>query len=97
MLYRCCAPRGEQSNDMQGEDNTRRGGRGQGAAANAWGDHDTGSMDQSGGNLGNGGKVKSGFLNTWLGDKNKGDNYVVISLWLVTSLVHCLVMAPTDF
>ena len=24
------------------------------------------------------GKVKSGFIDTWLGDKNKGDNYVVI-------------------
>ena len=32
------------------------------------------------------GRVKSGFINIWLGDKNKGVNYVVISLWLVTSL-----------
>ena len=32
---------------MQGEDNKNRGGRRQGAAANAWGDHDTGSKSQS--------------------------------------------------
>ena len=30
--------RGEQNIYMQGEDNKKRGGRGQGAAANAWGD-----------------------------------------------------------
>ena len=41
---------------MQSEDNKKRGGRGQGAAANAWGDHDTGSKSQSGVNLGNSGK-----------------------------------------
>ena len=42
------------------------------------------------------GGVKSDFIDRWLVDKNKGDNYVVISLWLVTSLVHCLVTAPTN-
>ena len=31
-------------------------GRGQGAVACAWGDHDTGSKSQRNGNLGNGGK-----------------------------------------
>ena len=41
--------------------------------------------------------VKSGFIDTWLVDKNKGDNYVVFSLWSVFSLVHCLVKAPTNF
>ena len=43
------------------------------------------------------GRVKSGFIDTWLVEKNKGDNYVVISLWLVTSLVVLYVMAPTNF
>ena len=43
---------------MQGEDNKKKEGRGQGMAANAWGDHDTGSKSQSGDNLGNGGKGK---------------------------------------
>ena len=33
------------------------------------------------------GRVKSGFIDTWLIDRNKEDNYVVISLSLVTSLV----------
>ena len=33
------------------------------------------------------GRVKSGFIDTLLVDKKKGDNYVVISFWLVTSLV----------
>ena len=44
------------------------------------------------------GRVKSGFKDTWLVDKNKEDNYtyVVISLWLVTSIVQCLVTAPTN-
>ena len=42
------------------------------------------------------GRVKSGFIDTWLVDKNKGDNYVVISLWLVTSLVVHYVMAPAN-
>ena len=50
--------RGEQSIDIQGEDNKKRGKSWQGAAANAWGDHDTGSKSQSGGNLGKGGKDK---------------------------------------
>ena len=40
------------------EDYKKRGGRGQEAAAIAWGDHDTRSRSQSGGNLVNGGKVK---------------------------------------
>ena len=31
------------------------------------------------------GRVKSGFIDMWLLDKNKGDNYVVISLWCVMS------------
>ena len=43
---------------MQGEDTKKRGERGQGAADIVWGDHDTGSKSQSGGNLGNGGKGK---------------------------------------
>ena len=42
------------------------------------------------------GRVKSGFIDTRLVDKNKGDNYVVISLWLFTSLVVPYVMAPTN-
>ena len=36
----------------------REGGSGQGAAANAWEDHDTGSKSQNCGNLNNGGKGK---------------------------------------
>ena len=32
-------------------------------------------------------RVKSGFIDMCLVDKNKGDNYVVISLYLVTFLV----------
>ena len=43
-----------------------------------------------------GGRVNSGFIDMWLLDKNKGDNYVVISLWLVTSHVVPYVMAPTN-
>ena len=43
------------------------------------------------------GRVKSGFIDTRLVDKNKKDNYVVISLWLVTSLVVPYVMVPTNF
>ena len=43
------------------------------------------------------GRVKSGFINTWLVDgKNKVDNYLVIWLCLVTSLVVPYVMAPTN-
>ena len=61
-------------------------------AANAWGDHDTKSKSQSGGNLGNGGKGEA--LDTLLVDKNKGD--YVISLWMVTSLVVPYVMAPMN-
>ena len=41
-------------------------------------------------------RVKSGFIDMWLVDKNKGENYVVISLWLVTSIVVPYVMAPTS-
>ena len=37
------------------------------------------------------GRVESGFIDTWLVDKNKGDNFVVIFLWLVTF------MAPMNF
>ena len=41
-------------------------------------------QDQNGSSLGNGGKRKnSGFIDMCLVDKNKGDNYVVISLWLL--------------
>ena len=49
---------GEQTIDIEGEDRKKRGESGHRAAANAWGDHDTGSKSQSGGNLGNGGKGK---------------------------------------
>ena len=35
------------------------------------------------------GRVGSGFIDMWLVDKSKGDNYEVISLWLITSL-RCL-------
>ena len=38
--------------------------------------------------------VKSGFIDMWLVDKNKGDNYVVIWFWLVTSLGVPHVMVP---
>ena len=41
------------------------------------------------------GRVKSGFIDTWFVDKNKGD-YVVISLWLVTSLVVPYVKVLTN-
>ena len=37
---------------MQKGNNVKKGGRGQGVAANAWGEHDTGSKSQSSGNLG---------------------------------------------
>ena len=50
--------RGEQSIDIHGEDNKKRGSSEQGAAANAWGNHDTVSRYKSGGNLGNDGKGK---------------------------------------
>ena len=65
---------------MQGEDYKKNIGNGQRAAANAWGDHDTRSKSQSCGNLGNGGKGKQWLYTRWLVDKNKEDNYVVISL-----------------
>ena len=42
------------------------------------------------------GRVKSGFIDTWLVDKIKGDTCMVISLWLVTSFVVHYVMAPTN-
>ena len=42
------------------------------------------------------GRVKSGFIDMWLADKKKGDNYVAISLWLITSLVVPYVMVPTN-
>ena len=69
---------------------------GQGETASAWGDQDAGSKSQSEGNLGNGGKGESSFIDLWLVDKNKGDNYVVISIWLVTFLVVPYVKAPTN-
>ena len=50
--------RGEQSIDIQREDNKKRGGSEEGVAANVWGHHDTGSKRQSGSNLGKGGKGK---------------------------------------
>ena len=46
---------------------------------------------KGGGNLGNG-----GFIDAWSFDKNKGDNYVVISLWLVTFLLVPYVIAPKN-
>ena len=71
--------RGEQSIDIQGEDNKKRGGSGQGAAANARGDHDTGLKNQSAVTWTMMGMVKSGFImDMWLVDKNEGDNYVII-------------------
>ena len=90
-----CHSRGEKSICIQGEDNKKRGGSRQGPAANTWGDHDTGSKSQSGGNLVNDGKGKE-CIDMWSVDKNKGDNYVVISLRLVTSHVVPYVMAPTN-
>ena len=42
------------------------------------------------------GRVKRGFTDMWLVDKNKGDNYVVSSCWLVTSLVVPYIMAPMN-
>ena len=42
------------------------------------------------------GRVKSGCIDTWLFEKRKGGNYVVISLWLVISLMVPYVMAPTN-
>ena len=43
------------------------------------------------------GGIMSDFIDARLVDKNKGDKYVVISLWLVTSLVVPYAMAPTNF
>ena len=40
--------------------------------------------------------VKSGFIDTWLVDKNKGHNKQVISFWLVTSIMVPYVMAPIN-
>ena len=42
------------------------------------------------------GKGKEWLFDPWLVDKNKGNHYVVISLWLVSSLVVPYVMAPTN-
>ena len=90
--------RGEQRTciDTQGDINKKRGGSGQGSAANAWGNHDTGSKSQSSCNLDNGERGKERLYRQRLVDKNKGDNYVVISLWLFTSLVVPYVMALTN-
>ena len=82
--------RGEQSIDIQGENNTKRGGSGQGAAANAWGDHVTGSKSQSGCYLE--GRVRSGSRDTWLVDKKKGGNFTLV----VTSFVMPCVIASTN-
>ena len=96
--YAIARSREEQSVDMQGEDNKKRGEGGRewqhmhreimiqdqrAKAAISW------AMVR---------RVKCGLIiiNTWSVNKDKGDNYVVISLWLVTSLVHCFVMAPTN-
>ena len=49
--------RGEQSIDIQGEDN-KKSGEGEGSGSKCMGDHDTGSKSQSGGNLANGEKGK---------------------------------------
>ena len=49
---------GEQSIDIQGLHNKKRGGSEQGVAANAQGDHDIGPKSQSDSNLDNGGKGK---------------------------------------
>ena len=59
--------RGEQSIDMQGEDNKKRVGRGQGAAANTWGDHDSALQDlraKATLTWAMVGRVKSGFIGT---------------------------------
>ena len=75
----------------------REGGKEQGAAANAWWDHDTGWKSQRGGSLGNGGKDKEWLYRhvaSW--DETReiiSDNFS----WLVTSLVVPYVMAPTNF
>ena len=42
------------------------------------------------------GMVKSGFIDMWLENKNKGDNHVIISLWLVISLVVFYAVATTN-
>ena len=42
------------------------------------------------------GRVKSGFIDTWLVDKNKLNNYVVISLWFVTSFEVPHIITPTN-
>ena len=44
------------------------------------------------------GRVKSSLKGAWCVDKNKGNNYVVISLWLVTSttLVVPFIKAPRN-
>ena len=78
---------------MYREEIIKRGERWQGAAGNAWRDHDTGSKSQSCGNLGN---DEGCFIDTWLVDKNKGDNYKVISFLLVISLVVFSVKALTN-
>ena len=42
-------------------------------------------------------RVKSCFIGKGLVDKNKEDNYVVVSLWLATFLVVLYVKASTNF
>ena len=76
---------------MQGEDNKKRGGRGQGAVQKMHGEIMIQDQRAKAAIIWTTvGRVKIGFKDTWLVDKNKGDNHVVISLWLVTFLVHCL-------
>ena len=41
-------------------------------------------------------RVRSGFIETWLVDKNKGGKYVEVSLWLITSPVVTCVMSPMN-
>ena len=73
-VYRCWVPRvkatlcysNTRGRGEQGEDNKKRGERRQGAATNAWEDHDTGSKSQSGSNFCDG-----GFIDMWLVDKKK--------------------------
>ena len=65
--------------------NKKRGGGGgskEGVAANVWDKRGKEAVTWA-----MVGRVKSGFTDTWLVDKSKGENYVVISRWLVTSLV----------
>ena len=73
----------------------KRGGSGQGAVANAW----IMIQDQRAKAMVTWAmvrRVRSGFIETWLVDKNKGGKCVIVSLWLITSPVVTYVMAPTN-